>query len=144
MILLVIKYCLIGVFVTLIYFGSVLAFGLGRFTAFDMRSVLYFMLLVPIIEECIFRGIIQPFINSKLSKYLLGISVGNIVASMIFSLMHLFTASVAISVLMFIPSIFLGYLRDKSGSIIPSIFTHAIFNVNVFILYDIYRLKEIL
>jgi membrane protease YdiL (CAAX protease family) len=92
--------------------------------------LLKLVLLVPILEEIVFRGGLQVFLISKraFNKSWFGISVANIVTSIIFALMHLISQPPLWAALVFIPSLVFGWARDRYGSVIPSIILHAVYN----------------
>ncbi len=77
-------------------------------------------LIGPIIEEIFFRG----FLYSALKKSL-NVTAAMVITACIFSLLHT-------NVLGFVPivalGIFLAYLREKTGSLIPSIAVHIMHN----------------
>ncbi len=77
-------------------------------------------LIGPVVEEIFFRG----FLYSALKKRL-NVTAAMVVSACIFSLLHT-------NVLGFLPIVFLGiflaYLREKTGSLIPSITVHMVHN----------------
>jgi hypothetical protein len=84
--------------------------------------------VVPIVEEFLFRGLLQPWFKKKLNSPTLGI----IFASIIFSVFH-FSSSQDISNIQFLSSIFLlscflGFLYEREKSLWASIGLHSIFN----------------
>ncbi len=129
------KYSLLGVSTALLYFTIVLLFGNASIGQVALKSVLFYIIVAPIVEECLFRGLLQPFIRSKINYNISFISVANIITSIFFAFLHLFYFNILQSMLVFIPSLFLGVLYERSRSIVPPIATHAVFNLNIFILY---------
>ena len=73
-------------------------------------------LSVAIAEEVFFRGYLMP-------------AFGNVVTSVLFALVHLFVRPTLGSLLTFFPSLFLGYLFLRSGSIIAPILAHTGMNL---------------
>src|SRR5262249_52939981 len=94
-------------------------------------AVLYFGLAAPIQEEVIFRGLLQTTLSNDLATKNLSVSVRNAVpvalVALLFAVIHLkvgpLTAFFAL-----ILGILAGELRRRSGSLIPAILTHSIFN----------------
>jgi membrane protease YdiL (CAAX protease family) len=91
--------------------------------------VVLFMIILsaPIIEEFLFRGCIQNWLRSKL-----GIKTSIIVTSIFFSAMH-FSISQSFSNIplllsLFIFSIYLGFVYEKTRSLVSSITLHMTFN----------------
>ena len=82
--------------------------------------VISFIVIVPIFEEILFRGILQ----SVLRQYVAKAWVAIIAASIIFSLLHPPMHWPAL----FFLSCCMGYAYEKSGSLIRPIIIHAIFN----------------
>lgn len=93
-------------------------------------------------EEICFRGYIQGSFD-RITKYrFIGISLSVFITSIFFGLLHAFN-SVSffyshydfawwISIQTTIIGIFYGILREKSGSIVPGIFIHALVNIFFF------------
>jgi membrane protease YdiL (CAAX protease family) len=99
------------------------------------KSVLYFVLCAPLQEEVIFRGLIQTAVarSAPGDVALPGIRVSGaaLIVAILFALIHLevavFTALAA-----FILGLLAGELRRRSGSLIPAIFIHLMFNAASF------------
>ncbi len=120
-----------------IIFCILILTGYARVGIIDLKSVLIFLIFVPLVEEYLFRGLFQSVLLTKLSGSIYIVSYANIVTSIIFSLSHLFYNDILHSFLVFFPSLVFGILYDRSRSIIPSIITHCIYNINIFIIYNI-------
>lgn len=78
------------------------------------------LIVVPIFEELLFRGLMQ----SALRGYLSGPWPAIVITSLVFAAMHPGTHFLGIFVL----SICLGYAYEKSGSLVRSILIHIFFN----------------
>ena len=87
----------------------------------------------PFIEEILFRGVIQgQLIKHKWAQQnLAGITLANVATSILFVILHLITVTNAWSLLVIVPSIVFGYMRDNSNSVYPSIFLHIAYNLFV-------------
>ena len=96
----------------------------------DIRSLLFLILLYPLVEELAFRGVIQEFIASKTKKlrtfYFL--SIANIVTSLLFVAMHFVHHTPLWAMLVFVPSLIFGYFKEQYGHIVASIFLHMFYN----------------
>lgn len=97
------------------------------------------VLFAPLIEEFLFRGLLQNYLR----KYF-GIKTGIILSSFIFAVFH-FSSPQGISNLMIIPSLFvlslfLGFIYERQRSLISPIILHATFNsisiLNLLLLKD--------
>jgi membrane protease YdiL (CAAX protease family) len=94
-------------------------------------AALYFVLAAPIQEELIFRGLLQTTLSNDLATKNLSVSgrdaVSVVPVAVLFAVIHLevgpLTAFCAL-----ILGILAGELRRRSGSLIPAILAHSIFN----------------
>ena len=96
----------------------------------DYTSLFFLLLFYPVLEELIFRGIIQEFIAAKIGDYLLlkYLSVANIVTSLLFVAMHFVYHTPLWALLVFVPSLIFGYFKEQYSHIAPSIFLHMFYN----------------
>ncbi len=77
--------------------------------------------LTPIFEELVFRGLLQTYFRETLCyKPWIGIFITSAIFSLLHPLMHLPA--------IFILSVAMGYVYEKSGSLWRAIFIHCIFN----------------
>ncbi|MCE5340699.1 MAG: CPBP family intramembrane metalloprotease [Planctomycetaceae bacterium] len=77
--------------------------------------------LTPIFEELVFRGLLQTYFRENLGyKPWMSIFMVSAIFSVLHPLMHLPA--------IFILSVAMGYVYEKSGSLLRSIFIHCIFN----------------
>ncbi|NOU10335.1 MAG: JDVT-CTERM system CAAX-type protease [Nitrospira sp.] len=90
----------------------------------------------PLSEELLFRGVIQGQLLQTMwgRKTWVGLSMANLVVSLLFVLAHLASHSVPWSLLVFLPSLCFGFVRDRFGSVYPSIALHAFYNAGYFLL----------
>ncbi|MBM3184369.1 MAG: CPBP family intramembrane metalloprotease [Chlamydiae bacterium] len=113
-----------------------------RFLKMTFHFPLYFVIttitivvLAPLLEETLFRGFLQSFIRQHL-----GTKWAILITAICFSLFHYSkdqgAANLTIVASLFALALFLGFVYEKRGSLITSIFLHAIFNItNVINLY---------
>ena len=97
----------------------------------DLKSSFFLIFLYPVIEELTFRGIIQEYIGQKTEQYgyFLGISLANLLTSILFVLMHLVYHTPIWAILIFLPSLVFGYFKEKYGKTTPSIILHIFYNL---------------
>ena len=90
----------------------------------------------PLFEELLFRGIVQGYVlqSIRCQKTWNGLSLANFVTSLLFAMAHLASHSVSWSLLVFLPSLCFGFVRDRFGSVYPSIALHAFYNTGYFLL----------
>ena len=94
-------------------------------------TFLYFVVGAAIQEEIIFRGLLQTTVvrqfPATLSFFGTSLSYAAIIVALLFGLIHLevnpITAGAA-----FVLGLFSGELRHRSGSLLPAILVHAVFN----------------
>lgn len=115
-----------------IYIICMFIYGLRNITLYN---ILLFLFASPILEEFIFRRLLQNNLN-KIIKYSLfpHISTANIISSFIFAISHLFTENAFfVTIILFITSLYLGLIYDKYKSIKYTIAAHSLLNIMVFI-----------
>jgi membrane protease YdiL (CAAX protease family) len=105
--------------------------------AFDVSGfapwmiVLYFLIGASIREEIIFRGLIQSMVERKwrVGFSLAGASLSGAVAftAVLFGIIHL-DAGIVIALGAVALGLLAGELRRRSGSLLPAIIVHALFN----------------
>jgi len=105
----------------------------GSLRILPVFTILNVMLVSPVAEEILFRGILQKKLRERISGGIYAISYGNMIASVIFALVHVPFWGVLHSFLVFAPSLIFGFLYDRTGKITYGIFLHIFYNANVFI-----------
>ena len=90
-------------------------------TALQFVLVLLAVVVAPLTEEMIFRGLFQTMIRSYVGRPWPAIAM----TSILFALVH---ADLAHWPALFVLSLGLGYSYEKSGSLLRPIFMHAFFN----------------
>jgi len=90
---------------------------------------LAFVLWQPLLEEVVFRGMLQ----GQLSRILRGSRVGpvsaaNLLATAAFAAMHLFAQPLAWALAVVAPSLIFGHLRERFDSVWPAVALHALYN----------------
>lgn len=88
---------------------------------FDLTRAMHIFFLVALPEEWFFRG----YLLSRLG----GNVRANIISSVIFSLLHGVTKGPVIALEVFVPSLFYGWLYQKTGSILLCVYAHAVSNI---------------
>ncbi len=84
------------------------------------------VLLAPLFEEFIFRGLLQTFfvsITGSASRWL-----AILATSFVFALIHIKAANWQVLPGLFCLSLMLGWLYEKHGSLLPCVVLHALFN----------------
>jgi membrane protease YdiL (CAAX protease family) len=87
----------------------------------DVLLALMAVVVAPLVEEMIFRGLFQSMLRSYLGRPWLAI----VLTSILFALVH---GNATHWPALFMLSLGLGYAYEKSGSLFRSMFMHAMFN----------------
>ncbi len=130
-----------GIFAGLItvFAGPTPTYDFGNMTLF--QTIIKVWILASIGEEIIFRGLILTYLSSLIytsfSLFRIRITHATLIAAIFFSLAHFMlltrgagAAQMAfIAVMTFILGIGAGYFREKTGSLVPAIIIHVLFNV---------------
>jgi uncharacterized protein len=121
----------------LIWFTDLLPLTAQDFTP---SQLLVLGLVFPVLEELAFRGLIQGYLLRlpQLARRRFGFTGANGVTSLLFAAAHLFHQSWPVSLLILLPSLIFGELRDRSGSTRPAIVMHVYYNLGL-LLVLIYR-----
>lgn len=93
---------------------------LGNFMAAGGWMMFTSIVIAPIMEEILFRGILQ---DALMRKY--GVFVGILIASAVFGIVHLIPQQVVNA---FMIGIVLGYIYYRTGALLPVILIHCINN----------------
>jgi len=106
-----------------------------------INVLLFGVLVYPILEEIVFRGWLQGALLIKGRPYvksILGISLANLITSVIFAALHLVYQDYIWALLIVFPSLVFGYFRDRYQKILPSIIIHSFYNCGFILLIDYY------
>jgi membrane protease YdiL (CAAX protease family) len=93
------------------------------------------LLLYPVVEELLFRGVIQGALldRSSLTICHLGISRANMITSLLFVSLHLVNQSPGWALAVLVPSLALGHIRERYSSLAAPILLHIVFNATYLI-----------
>ena len=121
----------------------VVLYGLGRpnvKVAWPLTHPWLFLIpaiIGPILEEVVFRGLIQDYLAKRVSVPIPGpISASNLVTSVLFSVTHLLYHPPLWSAAVFIPSLLFGYFKDKYQSLGPPVLLHAYYNSGYYWIFE--------
>lgn len=133
-----------AVFLLLLALGPMVWLAMMGFSAFQPSpwhalwspAFLSVALWQPLFEELLFRGAMQgQVLHTRWGrKTWLGLSMANLIVSVLFALAHLVGHSISWSLLVFVPSLCFGFARDRFGSVYPSVALHAFYNAGYFLL----------
>lgn len=90
---------------------------------------LYPALLYPVLEEVVFRGLLQELLHRHLSPWCLGpLTHANILTSLLFTALHFINHPPLWAAAVFAPSLTFGLLKDRSGRLAAPILMHVFYN----------------
>ena len=97
---------------------------------------LQLVLVIPILEELVFRGLVQEYIyqHTKIRWGLL--SVANLITSLLFTVMHFLFHAPLWAVAVIFPSLVFGYFRERHVSLVTPIILHIFYNLGYFLLFS--------
>jgi uncharacterized protein len=97
-------------------------------------------LIYPAVEEFVFRGNIQPYLRQHApwgERSLAGLTVANILTSLLFAGLYALTHPFLWAVLAIVPSLIFGYFRDRDQSLRKPILLHVAYNSGYFWLFGL-------
>ncbi|MDX1497490.1 MAG: JDVT-CTERM system glutamic-type intramembrane protease [Salinisphaeraceae bacterium] len=104
-------------------------------------AILTFLLLAlvyPVLEEIVFRGLIQDSLSERLTIWRFQlISKANLLTSLAFTALHFFSHPPLWAASVFLPSLLFGYFRERHNSLVSPITLHAFYNSVYFALFGI-------
>lgn len=98
------------------------------------RLSLWLVLLYPVAEEWVFRGMVQPWLLRKRYGRIAccSVSMANVIATLLFASAHLFTHTPAWATMVIVPSLIYGGFRDRYNSLFPGTLLHCSYNLSYF------------
>ncbi len=100
------------------------------------RMALYAVLLYPVVEELVFRGLLQDLASRHLRAWRLGpLSHANVYTSVLFAAAHFINHPPVWAAAVFVPSLVFGYFKDRTGGLAAPIALHIWYNAGYFWLF---------
>ena len=97
-----------------------------------LLAVLVAVVLFPILEELVFRGLLWDlwdYMKKGKSGLLDALAVKNCFISVCFSILHIFNFGILGGLWVFVPSLWLGWLKDQTGSTKACCWVHVVWNL---------------
>ncbi|SFM14423.1 hypothetical protein SAMN04487963_1369 [Marinobacter zhejiangensis] len=103
------------------------------------RLWLWLVVIYPVVEEYLFRGRLQTWLMDTAwgQKAVAGLSLANVVTSLLFSGLHFFSHPPLWALMVLFPSLLFGWFRDRHQSVRPAFVLHAWYN---FVYFSIFGL----
>ena len=94
------------------------------------------VVVYPVLEEIVFRGLVQELVQEYISARTLGpLSVANLLTSLLFTGMHFLYHAPLWAALVFMPSLVFGFFKDRTGKLVAPILLHAFYNAGFLLLF---------
>jgi len=97
-----------------------------------LKSAGIYLIFAPITEEVIFRGGIQELLINKIPASLPK-ETANIITSVLFAILHLLLKQEPTVLLVFFPSLVLGWHYGRYRNLLAVIFIHFFYNLVLFL-----------
>ncbi len=98
--------------------------------------LLQVIVLYPLAEELLFRGVLQPALARRLGGRRWGpVSLANLLTTALFCLAHGVLRSAATAALVALPSLLFGHLRERYGGIGAPVALHIFYNAGFYLLF---------
>lgn len=116
--------------------GAVVGLGDARWVLHEPARFAWVVLAYPLLEELAFRGALQPLLlrHAVARRQLAGISLANLLTSLVFAAAHLVQHAPAWAAAVLIPSLAFGYVRERFDAVAPAIALHVFYNFGYFLL----------
>lgn len=103
----------------------------------DPAVLVYGVLLYPLVEEILFRGLIQAALleKSSLTRCIGPLSLANIITSAGFAATHLIVHPPLQAASIFLPSLVFGWAYERYRHIGPAVVLHAVYNAGFLYLF---------
>jgi len=101
------------------------------------KAILWYVLLLPVVEELAFRGWLQGQLSkTTYQRYvtLPGLTFANILTSTLFSLLHIVQQPSYWAAATIFPSLVFGFFRDRYPSVMPGMVLHIVYNTGFLLL----------
>ena len=102
----------------------------SQYKDYGAAFIVSFVLWQPLIEELLFRGLLQGLLlkSQSGSRQFCGITLANLICTIIFVVTHLVHQPWLWALAVFLPSLIFGYVRDRNNCVYPAVTLHVLFN----------------
>jgi membrane protease YdiL (CAAX protease family) len=107
--------------------------GSGMYVPVNWFAWVSFVLIQPLIEELVFRGVLQGLALRLTTHHgqprrLGPLTLANLLVTVGFVALHLQAQPLIWALAVTVPSLMLGHLRDRLASVWPAVLVHATYN----------------
>ena len=94
------------------------------------------VVVYPLLEEIVFRGLVQELVHEYISAQSLGpLSVANLLTSLLFTGMHFLYHAPLWAALVFMPSLVFGFFKDRTGKLAAPVVLHGFYNAGFLLMF---------
>jgi membrane protease YdiL (CAAX protease family) len=94
-------------------------------------------LVYPVLEEIVFRGLVQEWVRKRISKRVFGpLSVANLLTSVVFTGLHFIYHPPLWAALVLFPSLVFGFFKDRTRGLGAPIILHCCYNAGFLWLFS--------
>jgi CAAX protease family protein len=94
------------------------------------------VLIYPVLEEAVFRGLLQELAQEYISRRRFGpLSLANLLTSLVFTGFHFLNHAPLWAVLVFFPSLVFGLFKDRYHTLTAPILLHGFYNAGFLLLF---------
>lgn len=93
------------------------------------------ILLYPVLEEVVFRGLLLEGLTRYVRARWHGLSLANVLTSLLFVVAHFPFHPGYWASAVFVPSLLFGYSKERYRSLWPPMILHSFYNLGFFLLY---------
>jgi uncharacterized protein len=112
-----------------VWWGLGLALGGRLQTLAGWSAWISFVLVAPLVEELVFRGVLQGQLLRLSSARRVGpLTLANLCTTAAFAALHLMNQPPHWAAAVAVPSLVFGHLRERFGSVWPAVLMHALYN----------------
>ena len=94
------------------------------------------VLVYPVLEEIVFRGLLQELAQEFISRRAFGpLSLANLLTSLVFTGFHFLNHAPLWAALVFFPSLVFGFFKDRHRILTAPILLHVFYNAGFLLLF---------
>lgn len=129
------RLALVAGVVVAIAIAALAAPGNQRLSQTSAAFVVGLLVIQPLLEELLFRGVIQGWLREAAwgERKMFGLSSANWITSLLFVVAHLPAQPLAWAVAVFAPSLVFGHFRERHDSLLPAVLLHVTWNAAFFL-----------
>ena len=94
-------------------------------------------LFYPVLEEIVFRGLLQELVRDHVSRRRFGpLGIANLITSLVFTGLHFLYHPPLWAALVFFPSLVFGFFKDRTQRLVAPILLHCFYNAGFLLLFS--------